>query len=143
MPLFTVRGRRLAAIATARKMSGRALLVASVCGAPLAFRHIGLASSVPAKDSHLAVAPRELRLTFTGRVDVRTAGVELVGSDNKVISLDSLRSVVDSPRVATAQIAGPVGVGPYTVRWHAIALDGAAGNGSFNFTYMPAARDRQ
>ena len=100
--------------------------------------HIGLASSVPAKDSHVMRAPAEIRLTFTGPVDVTKAGVELAAGEN-LVALDSLRAVVDSPRVAVAKIVGPLAGGNYTVKWKAIAKDGAAGDGSFAFMYMPMA----
>lgn len=101
--------------------------------------HIGLRSSVPAKDAHLTTAPTEIRLTFTGIIDVSKASVELVAAENKPIALDSLRAVPDSNRVAVAKIVAPLPGGTYTVRWKAIAADGAAGSGAFNFMYMAPA----
>lgn len=98
--------------------------------------HIGLASSVPAKDAHLMTAPTEIRLTFTGPVDVTKASVELQASDSKPVTLDSLRAVADSSRVAVAKITGALAGGTYTVNWTAVARDGAAGSGSFSFMYM-------
>lgn len=98
--------------------------------------HIGLASSSPAKDSHVMAAPSELRLTFTGRVDVAKAGVDLLTANGQTIALDSLRAVVDSPKVAVAKVAGAMAGGIYTVRWHATAADGAAGKGEYSFTFM-------
>ena len=98
--------------------------------------HIGLASSVPATDAHLMTAPTEIRLTFTGPIDVAKAGVELVTSDAKPVALDSLRAVTDSPRVAVAKITGTMAGGNYTVKWNAVARDGAKGTGSFGFMYM-------
>lgn len=82
-------------------------------------------------------AVKEIRLTFTGPVDVAKAGVEMTGSDNKPVALDSLRAVVDSPRVAVAKILGTLPGGTYTVKWRAVAADGANGSGSFNWMYMP------
>ena len=99
--------------------------------------HIGLASSTPAKDSHVMTPVKEIRLTFTGPVNVATAGVDLLSADGKPVALDSLRAVVDSPRVAIAKIPGTLAGGTYTVKWKAVAADGANGSGSFNFMYMP------
>ena len=107
---------------------------ASPVGIPL---HIGLASSVPAKDAHLTAAPREIRLTFTGVINVATAGVELAAADGKHVTLDTLRAVPDSTKVAVAKITGTVTKGTYTVTWRAVAADGAKGTGTFNFMYMP------
>ena len=129
--------RRLGTLATA------AVLAATLMVAPAAARvHIGLASSSPAKDSHLMTAPTEIRLTFTGRVDVAKAGVELIAPDNRAVALDSLRAVPDSNRVAVAKILGKLAGGTYTVRWHALAADGAEGRGSFQFMYMAPADAR-
>jgi methionine-rich copper-binding protein CopC len=35
-----------------------------------------------------------------------------------------------------AKIAGKLAGGTYTVRWRAVAADGAEGDGSFQFMYM-------
>lgn len=99
--------------------------------------HIGLASSTPAKDSHIMTPVKEIRLTFTGPVDVAKASVEMVSTTNVKVPLDSLRAVADSPRVAFARIPGTLAGGTYTVKWTAVAADGANGSGSFNFMYMP------
>ena len=80
---------------------------------------------------------REIRLTFTGPVNVATASVEMLTADSKPIALDSLRAVVDSPRVAVARVPGTLAGGTYTVKWNAVAADGAKGSGSFSFMYMP------
>ena len=138
------RGRTLAS--TARRLgslAAAAVLAATLMVAPAAARvHIGLASSSPAKDSHLMTAPAEIRLTFTGRVDVAKAGVELIAPDNRPVALDSLRAVPDSNRVAVAKVVGKLAGGTYTVRWHAVAADGAEGRGSFQFMYMAPADAR-
>jgi methionine-rich copper-binding protein CopC len=113
-----------------------ALLTGALATTGSAARHIGLASSSPAKDSHLMKAPTEIRLTFTGPVDVSKASIELEAADKKLIGLDTLRAVADSARVAVARIVAPLPGGAYTVRWRATAADGAAGSGSFGFMYM-------
>lgn len=114
---------------------------AAVTPAPMAHArmpHIGLASSSPAKDAHVMTPLKEIRLTFTGPINVASAGVELASADNKAVALDSLRAVADSPRVAVARVTGAMANGTYTVRWKAVAADGAAGSGTFNFMYMAA-----
>ena len=126
--------RRLAAVAAL----GFAVAALAVSPA-VAARHIGLASSTPAKDSHITTAPTEIRLTFTGRIDVKTAGIELIAPDSSKVAVDSLRAVPDSNRVAVSKINGKLKGGTYTVRWNAIAADGAAGKGSFTFMYMAPA----
>ncbi len=119
---------------------GVMLAVVTLATNAFAARHIGLSGSSPAKDSHVMTTLREIRLAFTGPVDVTKASVELVGADNKAVSLDTLRAVADSPRVAVAKLIGAVPSGTYTVKWKAVAADGANGSGSFDFMYMAPAK---
>ena len=116
-----------------------AILPQGVVSPALASVHINLTSSVPANDSHVTVAPRELRLTFSGTVDVTRAKVALLGADGKPVALEPLLAVPDSSRVAVSKVAGTLVGGTYTVRWEAVASDGALGSGAFKFMYMPGA----
>ena len=135
-PAFVSRTFRLGLVAAV------AALAAALAVSPATARvHIALASSSPAKDAHLMAAPTEIRLTFTGPVDVSKAGVQLIAADNRPVTLDSLRAVPDSSRVAVAKILGKLAGGTYTVRWRAVAADGAEGNGSFQFMYMARSED--
>ena len=131
MARILFRFRRAAAL-----VSGTVLMGAFVLLPSTPRFHIGLASSTPAKDAHIAAAPSEIRLTFTGRIDVAKAGVELVTVNGRAIALDSLRAVVDSPRVAVVKVTGAMAAGTYTVRWRAVAADGADGKGEYSFMYM-------
>lgn len=134
---LTITSRRRA---TVRKISvfvavlALALPVATVSAA----RHIGLASSNPAKDAHVMAPLSEIRLTFTGKIDVAKASMELVAADSSKVAVDALREVADSNRVAVAQIKGALRNGTYMVQWKAVAADGAGGSGSFGFMYMGA-----
>jgi methionine-rich copper-binding protein CopC len=121
-----------------------AILAAALMASPLiAALHIGLASSVPAKDAHVMTAPTEIRLTFTGPIDVAKAGIEFVGPDSGQVSTSPLRAVPDSARVAVAKITGRLAGGTYTVKWKAVAADGAPGSGSFTFMYMASSEDAE
>ena len=112
------------------------LVFSSPAPALSAVFHISLRSSVPAKDSHVMAAPTEVRLTFSGAIDVSKASVELTNAENKPVALESLRAVADSNQVAVTKIKAPLAGGTYTVNWKAVAADGAAGSGSFSFMYM-------
>jgi methionine-rich copper-binding protein CopC len=123
--------RRAASLAAGIAVIGTAAFMPSS-----AVPHIALVSSTPAKDAHVMTAPREIRLTFSGTIDVAKAGLELASADGKTVTLDSLRAVVDPPKVAVAKIAGKLASGTYTVKWNAVAADGAKGSGDFSFMYM-------
>lgn len=123
----------IAAVTLGAASAGPELATAAVSATAF---HIGLASSVPAKDAHVMKAPTELRLTFTGAIDVSKATVELRGADSARVALGPLTAVTDSTRVAVVKITGPLKDGTHTVRWTAVAADGAAGSGSYSFMYM-------
>lgn len=103
-----------------------------------AVRHIRLASSSPAKDAHVMTPVREIRLTFSGKIAVSSASLELLAADSTRVKTSALVAVPDSERVAVAKVAEPLKNGTYTVQWKAIAADGAAGSGSYTFMYMAA-----
>ena len=105
----------------------------------LAAVHINLSSSVPARDSHVTTPLREIRLRFSGTVDVTRAHVRLLGSDGRAVSLGALTAVADSSTVAVSRVSGALAAGNYTVEWDAVAADGAQGEGAFNFMHMPTA----
>lgn len=64
------------------------------------------------------------------------ASLELAVADGGTVTLDSLRAVVDSPRVVVATITGKLASGTYAAKWHAVAADGAKGSGDFSFMSM-------
>jgi hypothetical protein len=103
-----------------------------------ALRHIRLVSSNPAKDAHVMAPVREIRLTFSGKIAVSTARVELLAADSTRVNMAALVAVPDSDHVAVAKVNGTLKNGTYTVQWKAVAADGAAGAGSFSFMYMAA-----
>ncbi len=104
--------------------------------------HLSLAYSVPAEDSHQTTAPAEIRLAFTGPVDVSRVEIELLGPDKRPVALKPPRAVDRYPHLAVAAI--PVKLMPggnYTVRWRAVAADGDPASGYFRFMYMPPAAE--
>ena len=92
-----------------------------------AVRHIALANASPAKDAHVMTPVREIRLTFY----------------SSRVKLSALDAVPDSARVAVAKVSLPLKNGTCTVQWKAVAADGAAGSGSFNFMYMATKQQRE
>ena len=128
------------------RLSSRRFIVGLMTGVLLllpasgarAIRHIRLVSSNPAKDSHVMSPVREIRLAFSGKIAVATASVELLAADSSRVKLGALTAVSDSDHVAVAKVTETLKNGTYTVQWKAVAADGAAGTGSFNFMYMAA-----
>lgn len=110
-------------------------IVALVPGRALA--HTRLEGSQPAKDAHLAEAPRELRLRFSEAPELVLARLRLLGPDSADIALGGLH--VDSARTVVAAIRGPLSAGTYTVVWQIAGADGHPIRGRYAFTIAPGA----
>ena len=120
-----------------------ALLLFSALLAPLAEAraHERLVSSSPSAGDTLAVAPTELRLTFSSRVQLAFSGLELLGPDGRPIPLGTLHSPADSATVLVAAVMQPLAPGSYTVAWRTGGADGHPVRGRFEFVVAgPAAQ---
>ena len=99
--------------------------------------HTTLERSRPGKDAHLAEAPRELRLRFSGPIEMVFTRLRLLGPDSVEVTLGELR--LDSARTVVAPIRGPLTAGTYTVIWQIAAADGHPIRGRYSFTIAPGA----
>lgn len=118
-------------------LSAAMLLVAAFPGS--AWAHGALRRSEPAEGAHLAVAPRELRLTFTEAVELNFARLALSGP-NGPVALGALALAPDSATVLVATIAGALVAGPYTVAWQVAGEDGHPVRGQIRFMIAPGAQ---
>lgn len=127
-------------ISTVRKSWLPVLLLLASTTAPLnvAYPHGTLRRSVPAKHEHLPAVPRDLRLTFTERVELTFARLSLVGPRGAV-PLGPLSLLPDSATVLIAPITGPLIEGAYTVRWQVAGADGHPVRGEYTFFIAPGA----
>lgn len=125
---------------SARALRVVALLVVLLIVAPaIALAHGGLRSSSPAKGDHLAVAPRELRLTFSEAAELAFSGIELRGPDGRAVALGTLASASGDPKTLIARITGPLTAGAYRVVWRMAGADGHPVRGEFEFVLAPGA----
>ena len=107
------------------------LVMALTLAPAVAVAHDGLQRSIPAKDAVLTVPPAALRLTYSGRPDLRFARVRLLDSTNAEIGLGAL--TVDSVRTLVAPITRTLLPGRYTVVWQIAGADGHPVRGRFSF----------
>jgi putative copper export protein/methionine-rich copper-binding protein CopC len=115
---------------------GIVLLLAAAGGL---WAHGALKSSSPKAGSHLAVVPRELRLTFTEVPELATATIRLTGPDSQAVLLGALSKPADSATVLVAPITGRLAAGVYTVSWRMAGKDGHPVSGKFSFVIAPGA----
>ena len=108
-----------------------------------AHAHTELRESTPADSASLAAVPSEIRLRFSGAVELTFTTLEVVGPDGRAVALERPRHPGDSATVVVARL-GPLGEpGTYTVRWRTAAADGHPLSGSFVFIVEPGAAGLQ
>ncbi|MHB0962081.1 MAG: copper resistance CopC family protein [Gemmatimonadaceae bacterium] len=112
---------------------GLALLFALVLPVRTASAHPRLLRAVPASESRLAVAPREIALTFHETVVVGLCRLTLLDAARHTVTLDSLRAATGDAKTLTAKIPGTLRPGRYTVNWQAGGADGHPVRGAYSF----------
>ena len=135
---------RAASSARRRRIGGGLLVVLAVLVAPVpAHAHTELRESTPADSARLGAVPPEIRLRFSGPVELTFTTIELIGPDGRPIPLDQPRHPGDSAAIVVARVGPLAAPGTYTVRWRTAAADGHPLTGSFIFVVEPGAAGLQ
>ena len=109
------------------------LLGAVVAPAALLF-HTELKSSVPERDSTVKGPPREVILTFTGKVNPKLSSIAIVRPAD---SSDVMKLVIDTKvagKELHAPLTRPIPPGRYVVRWKTASADGHVVRGAYAFS---------
>ncbi len=94
--------------------------------------HVELKSSFPERDAVLKVPPREVTLTFSGRVNQKLSAIAILRPDSSEV----MRLVLDAsrdPGVLHAPLTRALPPGRYLVRYRTASADGHAVRGAFAF----------
>ena len=104
-------------------------------GAALAHAH--LVSAEPAADAVVHDKPRQLTLTFSEGLEAALSGatITLAGQGEALIGNTTLKE--GDGKTLIVPLLAPLGVGTYTVNWHALSKDGQATHDSYSFTVAP------
>lgn len=129
--------RKRRALAPSRVAIVAAILVLLFPG--LALAHLALTGSTPEKGAHLAVAPREIRLTFSEEVEAAVARIRLLSANGSEVATSAVRQPADSAQMIVADISGALEAGAYTIEWQVIGQDGHPVRGSIPFVIAPGA----
>ena len=109
------------------------IFIAATLTAPLAAAHIAIKQTTPAADAMLAVAPPEILLTFTEKIEPAFSSASL--KDARGADISAAKSRVDASDPATLRLAPPtLTPGVYGVQWTAVGRDGHRRTGDFKFT---------
>ncbi|MBI1218819.1 MAG: copper homeostasis periplasmic binding protein CopC [Rhodobacteraceae bacterium] len=100
--------------------------------ASAAFAHAHLTAEMPA-DKATVAAPTDLMLTFSEDVSLKFTGVKVTGPAKAEVA-QGTPSLSQGDTVLTVPLQGTLGLGTYTVDWHALSTDGHKTHGTYTFT---------
>ena len=94
--------------------------------------HPTLRSATPPAES-TAVAPTEIRLSFSEGVIVKLSSVELKDQAGKKIVTGNLTTDPKDQKQLIVPLQGPLTAGTYTVNWNVVSVDTHRVNGTYSF----------
>ena len=107
-------------------------LLALLLGAPAAYSHAFLDHAEPGVGATVRIAPRELILTFTERIEPVFSVVEVLDAGGHRVDQGKIR--LDGSNAAIVHVPiKAVGAGTYKVIWHVVSVDTHRTEGSFTF----------
>lgn len=101
------------------------------CGS--AFAHAHLTAAMPADGAVMASAPAALSLSFSEGLELKLSGATLKGSDGAPVAIGATSLGATDDKVMRIALPVSLGVGAYTVDWHAFSHDGHATRGTYHF----------
>nr|WP_315396953.1 copper resistance protein CopC [uncultured Duganella sp.] len=117
---------------TTRTLLIAALMAGAAVASPIAAAHASLKSSAPAAGATLTVAPKEIVLTFSEKVEQTFSGITLVDANGQSVGAGKGR--VDAANPAILRLATPtMASGTYIVNWAVAGPDGHRRQGEFKF----------
>lgn len=119
-------------IARVAAIAGLALGWLLVLAAP-AWAHAELTGSTPANGQRLAVAPPEIRLHFTERVNLVRDGIRLLDASGAAVGTGPVRLGATADEVLLP-VPGQLPDGVYTVTWRVVSGDSHPIHGAFVFS---------
>jgi methionine-rich copper-binding protein CopC len=101
-----------------------------------AFAHAFLKEAVPPVGGSVATAPAEVMIVFTEGVEPGFSKIEVQDSTGAGVDAGAAHRVGDDETKLAVPLK-KLGVGTYTVIWHATATDTHKTQGKFTFTVTP------
>lgn len=122
-------------------MSLRRALVRSLLGiaalpviaVAAALPHAKLKSSLPAAGTSVA-PPKELRLVFNDKIELKMSKVTLLRGTTEVAALGDLAADAQAPEAVIVPVTTALAAGAYTVKYRVAGPDGHPMGGSFVFS---------
>lgn len=100
------------------------------CMPSLASAHAYILKAVPLQDSELSASPKEIKLTFTERIDVKLSSITLEKAEDGSVIEGTLSNDGDLTLIYSIP---ELENGEYKVKWQVLSLDTHITDGSFRF----------
>ncbi|HSJ06135.1 MAG TPA: CopD family protein [Longimicrobiales bacterium] len=127
---LTAAVRRAASVLRSRSLLAACLLTAVPA---IAWAHVSLVATTPARDAVVDEAPPELRLVFSGTIERRYTSITLLAPDGSGVPVGAVEFVAGSDREFTVAMPPVTAPGTYTVQWRTAGADGHVLEGSYTF----------
>jgi methionine-rich copper-binding protein CopC len=114
----------------------RSLLLVSalpLIAAAAVLPHAKLKSSLPSAGSTVG-APKELRLTFSEKIEVKIAKITLLRGTEELPALGAVAADAQAPETVVIPVTKALAAGAYTVKYRVAGPDGHPMGGSFTFS---------
>lgn len=102
-----------------------------------AWAHAYPAFVVPADGSTVSESPREVRMQFTGGVELEFSRILAKSSVGEIVSQGQVRRI--SPDTLAVDLR-PLGLGSYTIEWQVLSVDAHITDGVLHFSVRSRAR---
>jgi hypothetical protein len=107
-------------------------LAATLLAGSPAFAHVNLVKATPAAKS-AGAAPGLIDLQFSGKVEPKFSGFDLLRADGSKVALTPQPAAKDGKHLA-AKPAQPLAPGAYKVAWRIVSADGHRMTGGYDFS---------
>lgn len=97
-------------------------------------RHLALESSIPEADARVGAELEEVRLFFTQPPQLSGTSIRIADGAEQLMEATEAAADAGDPSEIFVRLRGQLRSGSYTVHWRALAQDGHAANGSFEFS---------
>jgi methionine-rich copper-binding protein CopC len=113
------------------------VLLAALAASGEALAHAHLTTAVPAADTTVNAAPRELRLQFSEGIEPAFSSVQITGPNGNNVTVSDVATDPKDRKVLVVTFPVPLSPGRYTVDWQVISVDSHRSRGNYTFVVKP------
>lgn len=113
------------------------VLLAALAASGEALAHAHLTTAMPAADTTVNAAPRELRLQFSEGIEPAFSNAQITGPDGRNVTVSDVATDPTDRKVLVVTFPASLSPGRYAVDWQVISIDAHRSRGSYSFVVKP------